>query len=203
MNAHELLESLSLLDENERIEAKRAQDAGKSMLETICAFANEPQLGGGWLLLGVVPDEQALFPGYAVEGVANPDKLSADLASQCASTFNTPLRVEIRTESLQGKPVVVVRVPEASAQEKPVYFKATGLPRGAFRRIGSTDQRCTEDDLEALFVLIRDFLDQKSNDENVGFLERLSEITIEGPEDFSENFDLYLSGEKSLDAALR
>ncbi len=60
-----------------------------------------------------------------------------------------------------------------------------------------------EDDLEALFVLIRDFLDQKSNDENVGFLERLSEITIEGPEDFSENFDLYLSGEKSLDAALR
>ena len=129
MNAHELLESLSLLDENERIEAKRAQDAGKSMLETICAFANEPQLGGGWLLLGVVPDEQALFPGYAVEGVANPDKLSADLASQCASTFNTPLRVEIRTESLQGKPVVVVRVPEASAQEKPVYFKATGLPR--------------------------------------------------------------------------
>ena len=152
MNAHELLESLSLLDENERIEAKRAQDAGKSMLETICAFANEPQLGGGWLLLGVVPDEQALFPGYAVEGVANPDKLSADLASQCASTFNTPLRVEIRTESLQGKPVVVVRVPEASAQEKPVYFKATGLPRGAFRRIGSTDQRCTEDDLEALYA---------------------------------------------------
>lgn len=60
-----------------------------------------------------------------------------------------------------------------------------------------------EEDLEALFVLIRDFLDQKSNDENVGFLERLSEITIEGPEDFSENFDLYLSGEKSLDAALR
>ena len=60
-----------------------------------------------------------------------------------------------------------------------------------------------EDDLEALFVLIRDFLDQKSNDDNVGFLERLSEITIEGPEDFSENFDLYLSGAKSLDAALR
>lgn len=107
MNAQELLESLSLLDENERIEAKRAQDAGKSMLETICAFANEPHLGGGWLLLGVVPDEQALFPGYAVEGVAHPDKLSADLASQCASTFNTPLRVEIRTESLQGKPVAL------------------------------------------------------------------------------------------------
>ena len=35
MNAHDLWEKLSLLDENERIEAKRAQEAGKSLLETI------------------------------------------------------------------------------------------------------------------------------------------------------------------------
>lgn len=151
MNAQELLESLNLLDENERIEAKRAQEAGKSLLETICAFANEPHLGGGWLLLGVAPDEQALFPGYAVEGVPQPDKLSADLASQCATTFNMPLRVDIRTEMLSGEPVVVVFVPEAAPQDKPIYFKATGLPKGAFRRIGSTDQRCTEDDLEMLY----------------------------------------------------
>ena len=151
MNAQELLESLNLLDENERIEAKRAQEPGKSLLETICAFANEPHLGGGWLLLGVAPDEQALFPGYAVEGVPQPDKLSADLASQCATTFNMPLRVDIRTETLAGEPVVVVFVPEAAPQDKPIYFKATGLPKGAFRRIGSTDQRCTEDDLEMLY----------------------------------------------------
>ena len=152
MNAQELLESLTLLDENERIEAKRAQDVGKSLLETICAFANEPGMDGGWLLLGVAPDEQALFPGYAVEGVTDPDKLSADIASQCASVFNMPLRVDIRTESLEGKPVIVVSVPEAAPQAKPIYFKSTGLPRGTFRRIGSTDQRCTEDDLEALYA---------------------------------------------------
>ena len=151
MNAQELLESLNLLDENERIEAKRAREAGKSLLETICAFANEPHLGGGWLLLGVAPDEQALFPGYAVEGVPQPDKLSADLASQCATVFNMPLRVDIRTETLAGEPVVVVFVPEAAPQDKPIFFKATGLPKGAFRRIGSTDQRCTEDDLEMLY----------------------------------------------------
>ena len=152
MNAQELLESLTLLDENERIEAKRAQDVGKSLLETICAFANEPGMDGGWLLLGVAPDEQALFPGYAIEGVTDPDKLSADIASQCASVFNMPLRVDIRTESLEGKPVIVVSVPEAAPQAKPIYFKSSGLPRGAFRRIGSTDQRCTEDDLEALYA---------------------------------------------------
>lgn len=51
MTALELLESLNLLDENERIEAKRASEAGKSVLETSRAFANEPGLGGDWLLL--------------------------------------------------------------------------------------------------------------------------------------------------------
>ena len=50
MTALDLLESLNLLDENEHIEAKRASELGKSVLETICAFANEPGLGGGWLL---------------------------------------------------------------------------------------------------------------------------------------------------------
>ena len=60
MTALELLQSLNLLDETERIEAKRASEAGKSLLETVCAFANEPGLGGGWLLLGVVREELPL-----------------------------------------------------------------------------------------------------------------------------------------------
>ena len=153
MNAQELLERLNLLDENEQIEAKRAQELGKSVLETICAFANEPGLGGGWVLLGVGREELALFPSYEVDGISNPEKLSADLATQCATTFNTPLRVGISTELIDGRPVIVVHVPEAPPQDKPIYFKATGLPRGAFRRIGSTDQRCTEDDLVALYQL--------------------------------------------------
>ncbi|MDO8861006.1 ATP-binding protein [Haliea sp. E1-2-M8] len=151
MNASELLQNLNLLDENERIEAKRAKKSGKSILETVCAFANEPNLGGGWLLLGVVREEMALFPGYDVEGVPHPDQLSSDLASQCATTFNQPVRVDISTEWLDEKPVIVVHVPEAASQDKPVYFKAVGLPRGAFRRIGSTDQRCTEDDMTIFY----------------------------------------------------
>ena len=93
----------------------------------------------------------ALFPSYVVEGLDNPDKLTADLATQCASMFNRPLRVDIRTELLAHKTVAVVFVPEASPQDKPVFLKAQGLPRGAFRRIGSTDQHCTEDDLPVLF----------------------------------------------------
>lgn len=151
MNALELLERLNLLDENECIEAKKASEIGKSVLETVCAFSNEPGLGGGWMLLGVIREELALFSTYEVQGLENPDKISADLASQASSVFNQPLRLEIKTETLEGKSVIVVFVQEASSQDKPIYFKAQGLPKGAFRRIGSTDQRCTEDDLIILY----------------------------------------------------
>jgi ATP-dependent DNA helicase RecG len=151
VTALELLESLNLLDEQERIEAKRASEAGKSVLETICAFANEPGLGGGWLLLGVVRDEQGPYPSYEVEGIEQPEKLGTDIATQCRNTFNQPVRVDISTESLRGKTVMVVHVPEAQPQDKPVFFKAQGLPRGALRRISSTDQHCTDDDLAVFY----------------------------------------------------
>lgn len=151
MTAIELLENLNLLDEHERVEAKRASEPGKSLLETVCAFVNEPGLGGGWVVLGVVREELALFPSYEVEGIEQPDKLSADIASQCRDMFNIPLRVDIATENIQGKNVVVVFVPEAQPQDKPIFFKAQGLPRGAFRRIGSTDQRCTDDDMAVFY----------------------------------------------------
>ena len=151
MTAVELLENLNLLDEHERIEAKRASEPGKSALETVCAFANEPGLGGGWIALGVVREELALFPAYEVEGITHPDKITADIANQCRDIFNIPLRVDIFTENVQGKNVVVVFVPEAQPQDKPIFFKAQGLPRGAFRRIGSTDQRCTDDDMAVFY----------------------------------------------------
>jgi len=151
MTALELLQSLNLLDETERIEAKRANEAGKSLLETVCAFANEPGLGGGWLLLGVVREELALFPSYQVEGVPQPDKLCADLATQCRDTFNQPVRIELSTEQVNGQAVVVVHVPEAQPQDKPIFFKAQGLPKGALRRVGSVDQHCTDDDLAVFY----------------------------------------------------
>ena len=151
MTATDLIESLNLLDEQERIEVKRASEVGKSVLETVRALANEPGLGGGWMVLGVVREDQALFPSCEVEGIAPPDKTLADLASQCRASFNVPLRVGLSTEAVGGRPVEVVFVPEAQPQDKPVFFKSQGLPRGAFRRIGGTDQRCTEDDLAVFY----------------------------------------------------
>jgi hypothetical protein len=59
-----------------------------------------------------------------------------------------------------------------------------------------------EEELEALFALVQQFLEQRAGGTDDDFLVRLGDIQIDGPEDFAENLDLYLSGEKSIDAAL-
>jgi ATP-dependent DNA helicase RecG len=143
----DLIEKLNLSDECTTIEAKRATSIHRSILETICAFANEPGLGGGNILLGVVREETSLFPSYVVCGVENTDKLQLDLSTQCADMFNQPIRPEISVENVFGNNVLNVFIPELPQAQKPVYFKSDGLPRGAYRRIGSSDQRCTDDDL--------------------------------------------------------
>ncbi len=150
----ELWNKLSFGDESVEIEAKRATEVGASILETISAFANEPYRGGGYLLLGVAPTTDSLFPDYEVVGVKSPDKLQADLATQCRQAFNIPLRPELSVEQFNGKSVVIVFIHEAQPYEKPVYIKSKGKEKGAFRRIGSTDQVCTDEDL-ALFYQLR------------------------------------------------
>lgn len=143
----DLIEKLNLSDECTTIEAKKATNIHRSVLESVCAFANEPGLGGGYILLGVEREENSLFPSYIVCGVDNPDKLQLDLSTQCADMFNQPIRPEITIDNIQGRNVMNVFIPELQPSQKPVYFKSEGLPRGAFRRIGSSDQRCTDDDL--------------------------------------------------------
>ena len=152
MTAAEWFDRLVNFDEGEHIEAKTGSAIGSSVMETVCAFSNEPGLGGGVLLLGVAREELALFPSYEVVGISDPDKLASDLASRCRSEFNAPLHVDIRAEKIGDKMVLVVFVPEAAPIEKPIYFKSQGLPRGAFRRIGPTDQRCSEDDMQVFFA---------------------------------------------------
>lgn len=43
----------------------------------------------------------------------------------------------------------------------------------------------------------------KSNNNKPNLLARLQNISIEGPEDFADNHDLYISGEKRIEADLR
>lgn len=84
----ELFELLLAGDETAQIEAKRSTDVGKATLFTISAFANEPSMGGGYLLLGVARPNDSPRGPYEVVGVPNPDKLQRDLVAHCSTDFN-------------------------------------------------------------------------------------------------------------------
>jgi ATP-dependent DNA helicase RecG len=147
MRCQELFDQLNALDEHPRVDAKTASEIGSGVMETICAYVNEPGLNGGYLLLGVKECDSPQELKYCVAGIENPDKIQQDIANQCATRFNRVLRPECFVEIVKGKTVIGVFVPEAQPGDKPIYFKKMGLPKGAFRRIGSTNQHCTDDDL--------------------------------------------------------
>jgi ATP-dependent DNA helicase RecG len=145
MDLSALIKQLNQTDETTRIEAKRGSGIGKAILKSVVAFANAPGLDGGHILLGLERDAE-MPPSYSIRGVEKPDKLSADLSSQCASMLNRRVRPHVETAQVEGQTVMGVYVPESPPSQKPVYFENEGWPRGAYRRIGSTDQQCTDDD---------------------------------------------------------
>ena len=147
--AKELFAELNSFDENRRIEAKSASAVGKSMMETVCAFANEPGLCGGYLLLGakrtgIAEDGR---PIYEPENIENTDKIQSDFVAMCNSMFNVRIRPIINVEEYLGKTVIVVKIEELTESQKPAYFAKRGLPEGAFRRIGPSDEKCSEEDM--------------------------------------------------------
>lgn len=60
-------------------------------------------------------------------------------------------------------------------------------------------EQLDDTELEALFAVVRQFLAQLPGDDEGNFLEKLGSIQIDGPVDFSENLDEYMSGEKSIE----
>ena len=64
--------------------------------------------------------------------------------------------------------------------------------------IKSEIERVPEERLEELYEVVKNY-SATATDNNGGTLfSKLKKISIDGPEDFSENLDLYLSGEKTI-----
>ena len=152
MNIRELWEQLLQRDEHTRLEVKLGNEIGNSVMQTVCAYANTIGLDGGYLLLGIKEDKN-VSQKYTVVGIANPDKLQSDLATQCSSKFNEIIRPRIQSGVIEGKTVICVYIPEAEARLKPIFVRKQGLDKGTYVRVGPTDQVCTPDDLAQLFQL--------------------------------------------------
>jgi len=71
--------------------------------------------------------------------------------TQCREIFNKPVDIKTKQEIVDDKIVIGIFVPEVHKTIKPIYFKRKHLPRGAYRRIGTSDLQCKEDDLRRFY----------------------------------------------------
>ena len=64
--------------------------------------------------------------------------------------------------------------------------------------IKSEIERVPEERLEALYEVVKIYSRADTQNNGETLFTKLKKISIDGPEDFSENLDLYLSGEKTI-----
>lgn len=143
----ETLEDLNALRESEEVEGKLARgrngtgEIPKDFWETYSAFANTR---GGYVVLGV---KEAADGSFSLpEEVIDVEKLKIDLFNQ----LNNPQKVsvnivrsdEVYRVGLDHRAVLVIRVPQASRQHKPVYINGNPMT-GSYKRLHEGDRLCS------------------------------------------------------------
>ena len=135
--------------ENNRIEAKEATGGlPRSIWETYSAFANT---GGGVILLGVAEDkkDRRLYP----VDLPDPQRLIAqflELVNDKRVVNRNLLKPSsVAVEKVDGKEIVVIRVPRATRKEKPVYIGGNPLT-GTYYRNGDGDYRCGQAEVKEM-----------------------------------------------------
>ena len=150
-----------LLANGERVtlECKRARkDVPHSLWETYSAFANTD---GGTILLGVDEDlkEKDISKRFNIIGVEDAAKIRTDIWNTLNSrekvSSNLLRDEDINTLSYDGKDVVVIHVPRATYEERPVYIN-NNLMRGTYRRQHEGDYHCPE---PIIRMMLRDACD--------------------------------------------
>ena len=127
---------------------KAAGGLPKSLWDTYSAFANS---FGGTIILGIDKDKEtnALIPC----GIAHPQQLMTDFWN----TINNPQKVStnilldnhVYPATHEGKTFLVIEVPRADRNDKPVYL-GTDPFKGTFRRNHEGDYHCKREEVLAM-----------------------------------------------------
>lgn len=114
---------------------------GKSVRETLSAFSNS---SGGILIVGL--SEAA---GFTPVDAFDPRAAQNQLMSRCEQL--TPVvRPEIDIVDLDGSLVLVAKIPELPAFDKPCYVTDQGRYGGSYKRTGDGDMRMTQYEVDRL-----------------------------------------------------
>ncbi|WP_176886863.1 RNA-binding domain-containing protein [Acidovorax sp. JMULE5] len=148
------LEDLALLRETVELECKLAQgqngqgEVPKDFWPTYSAMANTH---GGVVLLGVREKDGV----FSIAGIPNPAKVRADLFNN----LNNPGKVsanlltdaDVQELALQGQTMLLVRIPQATRKQRPVFLN--GQPLGhTYKRLNDGDRPCDEETVKRMLA---------------------------------------------------
>ncbi|MFA5879836.1 MAG: RNA-binding domain-containing protein, partial [Candidatus Margulisiibacteriota bacterium] len=153
MNKTELLQKISTAEWSD-IEFKEAsKDLPKSIWATVSAFSNSD---GGYIVLGVKETAKDRFIPVGVESI---DKIQNDFITTLRSNkFNIQLSSKGEIIEIEGKKLLIFKIPPMPRQAKPVYFNND--IRNTYIRLGSTDQHCSKEEIGRM---LREASDQTSD----------------------------------------
>ena len=140
---------LSEYREDNRLEVKKASGGlPHSIWETYSSFANSD---GGLIALGIDEDKKHQLH---VVGVANPEDLIRDfwntINNQQKISLNILTDKMIYEHHIEDKTVIVIEVPRAEREMRPVYV-GTDPMKGTYRRNHDGDFHCTREEVAAMY----------------------------------------------------
>lgn len=117
----------------------------KSLWPTVSAFANTR---GGWIVLGFSEGDQ-----YALEGVEKPEalvKMLHDLLRNPQKISHPACGIDdVSIDMIEGKAVVLIRVPAAARKYRPVYINNNPY-LGTYVRRYSGDYQCHKAEVDRM-----------------------------------------------------
>lgn len=147
-------EDLALLRETVELECKLAQgqngqgEVPKDFWPTYSAMANAH---GGVVLLGV-REKDGMF---SIVGIPNPAKVRADLFNNLNNpgkvSTNLLVDADVQELVLQGKTVVLVRIPQATRKQRPVFLNNQPLEH-TYKRLNDGDRPCDEETVKRMLA---------------------------------------------------
>ena len=154
--------------EDNRREIKKAKDSlPLSIWETYSAFANSY---GGIIILGI---EEHKDGSRSISGVNDPDKLVKEFWDLINNRSKVSINIikdrDVRIYKNDGKAIIVVNVPKATREQKPVYIN-DDMFFGTYRRNGEGDYLCTKNEV---ISMLRDQTDDTPD------MKMVESITVE------------------------
>lgn len=126
------------------VEVKEASGGIPTRLwESISALANRAK--GGTMIFGLSATN---FEWIGVDSI---DGLQRAVSNAC-SEMNPPVRPRMTSFTDRKKSVLVVEIPECPREHRPCHNRQSGLPGGAFIRVGDGDRRMTDYEVQRLIA---------------------------------------------------